>query len=171
MSAIDWRNLPRTDLPIPAGQYAVFIRSVGTNPSKTGKPMATLECEILAPESVEHGGQVVKTVGRKFKQWVVFGESRRSYEDAQTILAPELPGGELESPVIPDQMPAVLATAAGKVMSACQLESEERYQTNAMGQPVVDPATGQPKLLGHNIRIKSFSGAVPPEALGFTVAK
>lgn len=167
-NTVDWKNLPDTTAPVPAGQYTVFIRDISTAPAKkTGKPMAAFDLEILAPETVVEAGTTVKTAGRKFKTWLVFGENRRSYVDAQTIAQLDLPGGELPSPLNPNDVPQMLkALTVGKVMTAVRLEPEARYKQDSFGNNVIDPATGQPQLVGYNIIVKSFSPAVTLASVG-----
>jgi len=163
--------MPDATAPIPAGQYTVFIREVGTAPAKkSGNPMATLDLEILAPETVLEAGTYVKTAGRKFKTWLVFGDTnRRSYVDAQTIAQLDLPNGELPSPLNPNDVPQMLkALVVGKVMTAVRLESEARYKQDSLGNNIIDPATGQPQLLGYNIVAKSFSPAVTLDSVGLS---
>jgi hypothetical protein len=170
-NSVDWKNMPDTTAPVPAGQYTVFIRDVGTAPAKkSGKPMATLDLEILSPETVLEAGSNVKTAGRKFKTWLVFGDTnRRSYVDAQTIAQLDLPGGELPSPLNPNDVPQMLkALTVGKVMTAVRLESEARYKQDSLGNNIIDPATGQPQLVGYNIVVKSFSPAVTLDSVGLS---
>lgn len=166
--AVDWKNLASTTHPVPAGTYTVLIRDVGTNPSKKGHPMATLELEILAPATVVDGGIEVKTAGRKFKHWIAFTPDRRQpYDDTQTLLAADLPNRELPSPVIPAELPGVIKQlATGKAMSGVSIVSEPSYFRDEFGNNVVDPTTGQAKVRGYNTVLKSITTAVPPSILG-----
>lgn len=161
MPAVNWKTLPRTDLPVPAGQYTVFIRGVDQKPSKTGKPMATLDLEILAPDTVQApDGSQVKTAGRRFKHWIVYGDSARSYQQTNDML------GELPDDVVSEEVPNIVAgLLPGKAMSGVELDSEPSYEVNALKEPVLD-STGQPKIRGYNVRLKTVTLAVVPAVLG-----
>lgn len=167
-TAVNWRDLPSGNHPLPSGQYSVAILSVDNKPSKKGFPMATLNCEVLAPDSVVDGGVTVKVAGRKFKHWVAFTPERRQpYEDAEKLLKAHLPNGELPTPVDPTELVNTLKSVLpGQALSAVELVSEPSYYKDSLGETLVDPTTGQAKVRGYNIVMKTVCPAVSRETLG-----
>jgi len=57
---------------VPIGVYTVQILKVVQTPSKNGAAQDKLECEILAPESVNVAGEEIKTAGRTFDFYLTY---------------------------------------------------------------------------------------------------
>lgn len=163
-----WRDLPDKSAPLPRTQVVAFIKAVDTTPSKkTGKPMLALTLQILAPASIVVAGNNVAVAGRELKHWLVFGDNKSAYIDAETMASPYLPNNSLDLPAGDPGIPKLIADAVfNKAMSGVFVESEPEYEKDGAGNNVIDPMTGQSKVKRYNLRLKSVSTAVPLSALG-----
>ena len=61
-----------TKYQLPADQYVARITKFENKNSNAGNPMTELQCEIMSPESFEHGGVTVPCAMRQFRLYLMW---------------------------------------------------------------------------------------------------
>lgn len=152
---------------VPLGTYTVQINKVDQTP-KNGAARDTLQCEILAPDSVQYLDGVIQTAGRVFDMYLVYSEKNLPYVK-ETLVAlgiPVAPSWSVPTTAEVNQgtytrVPEIQDITAGIVGAQFQVSlcTEQELERAKKGDPDYDPTKpvweqvvrrdelGQPKYL------------------------
>lgn len=145
-------NIPRSDLPVPAGHYAVAILKCEAGASKSsGADQVTWQLQVLAPDSVVVDGQTVKVAGRTFRHYTTFSENNleRAIGEAESVLGEALP----ESFDTADVAAAIVEHCKGKMFPSLEIYPTERVVQDAQYKPILKD--GQVEVIGYDLKVRN----------------
>jgi hypothetical protein len=170
----------------PQDNYLVRCTSAGFGPSKTsGKPMITLEFEILSPEVVEIGGEQFTVAGIQTRPSYhvtqsIDGEGNLDAEKTETIKENlDKLCEAFQLPLIDNPENPVVDTFVGKVVWA--LVNSEKFEKRKsptadqlkrgekQGDILKNPITGEP-LVSYYPKIERFFGVPAADVVSAATA-
>ena len=162
---VNTENLPNPNGPLPLSDYIVQILDVKQEPSKKFSPMDTFECQIVSPDVIENGGEVVRAAGRSFRIYQSYSLKSLFFAKQNlgklgvtipgTIVVPtedEVQSGAYKRiPEIQDETLSLKGRTFGlRLSTRPRLETD----TGKWDGAVKRDETGQPIIMGHDIDAK-----------------